>query len=103
MPGTPHDPELSGLEAALSQLTPLAGSLSRDTVVFQAGQASVRGRWWWPAATVVAALTAAVLAVLLITRPPHVVERIVYLPARVEEAPRPDQSVSPSSSVEPGP
>jgi hypothetical protein len=75
----PHDPELAGLEAALSALTPMPGQINRDALLFRAGQASVcRRTWGWPCATAALGLAAAALAVVVASRPAPT-ERIVVV------------------------
>jgi hypothetical protein len=88
------DPELKALEQALGTLEPQA-QLSRETVLFRAGQASMRGRWLWPVSTIMSTAAALVLGVLLwrhpapsADQPPPrivIVEKIV--PAPVEQTP----------------
>jgi hypothetical protein len=81
-------PDLKSLEAELALLCPRTDRLSRDRLMFLAGQASAAGRavgrkpfgaaWGWPAA--LGALTAAaasLLTVLLWRPPPQIVERFV--------------------------
>ena len=84
-------PELQALEAELALLRPRPDRLSREQVLYLAGQASVLGRnpvrrdgpgrWAWPTAFVaMTALAASLLAVLLFQPEPAVAERIVYVP-----------------------
>ena len=84
-------PELQALEAELALLRPRADRLSREQVLFLAGQASVLGRdpvrrdgpgrWAWPTAfAAMTVLAASLLAVLLFRPEPAVAERIVYVP-----------------------
>ncbi len=77
-PATP--PELTALEAALSDLGLRPASVDRDAVLFRAGQVAAPRRWFWPCATVAASAAAVVLGVLLAMRPgPEVRERVVYV------------------------
>jgi hypothetical protein len=64
-----REPDLAAVEAALAGLAPAPGGVSRDQVLFRAGQASVRRGWGWPCATGVMTCVAAVLGVALLLRP----------------------------------
>jgi len=79
-------PELKSLEAELALLCPRTDRLSRDRLMFLAGQASAAGKavgrkpfgaaWGWPA--VLGAMTAAaasLLTIVLWRPPPQIVER----------------------------
>jgi hypothetical protein len=96
--GSPHHPELAGLEAALSALTPVCGRINRDALLFRAGQASVRTRGWaWPCATAALGLLAAVLGVIVAVRP-VAIERVVVTirepaPAVSQANPTPAQTM----------
>jgi hypothetical protein len=81
-----NDPALDALAGALRGLTPGAGRLDRDALMFRAGRASAPRRRAWPLATAASAAAALALGVLLWARPelpPRTVERVVYLPAEV--------------------
>lgn len=83
----PEELELTALESALRDLQPIPETLRRDVLMYRAGRASAR-RWAWPTATALATAAALVLGIALLKQPaPHVVERVVYLPAPVETAP----------------
>jgi len=84
-------PELKALEAELAALCPRTDRLSRDRLMFLAGQASVAAKasgrapfgaaWGWPAALAAMTAAAASLLGILFWRPqPHFVERIVERP-----------------------
>jgi hypothetical protein len=82
--------ELKALEAALSGLTPSAGRLDRDRVLFRAGQKAAPRRWLWPAVAAALVLLSTGLGTALLLRPGAiVVERIVYLKA--PPAAKPDE------------
>jgi hypothetical protein len=83
MPGPQLTPELAALEEQLRQLAPCESNVDRDTLLYQAGRASVRRRWLWPVATMGSMLTACALAMVLVLRPAPVVERIVHVPVPV--------------------
>jgi len=94
----PHDPDLTAVERALAGLTPSAGQLNRDALLFAAGRRSLRRGWAWPCAATAASLAAAILAALLFLRPePGTVVRFVPVPsAPVETAVSPpDERSSP--------
>lgn len=112
-----HDPGPDDLEAWAAQLRSLepARPVSRDEILFRAGQAAARRRGRgllpsWP--SVAAGLAAAVLgeAALVATRPePRVIERVVFVDraapaitaAPIPAAPRdPGPPASPVRSVE---
>lgn len=101
-----QDQKLTALELALRELQPQAEALDRSVLMYRAGRASVRG-WLWPLATTAATALATVLVVFLVVRPaPHVVERIVYLPAPsgvpqppVEKQPESTQPTAPELFV----
>jgi hypothetical protein len=64
--------ELKAFEAALASLTPSADRLSRDRLMYMAGQAALaspKTHWHWPAAFSAMTALAATLAVLLISQP----------------------------------
>lgn len=83
----PEERELTALESALRELQPMPEALRRDVLMYRAGGASAR-RWAWPTATALATAAALVLGIALVKQPaPHVVERVVYVPAPVETAP----------------
>jgi hypothetical protein len=85
-----RDPRLAGVEAALAGLKPVPGGLSRDALLFRAGQASVRRGWAWPAATALLAVAVLGLTMALVVRPTPEPERIfVQVPVEVERAPAP--------------
>lgn len=75
---------MTAFENALSSLTPLAGRLDRDQLMFQAGQATTQGRKWvWPSATAVLGLVAAVFGGVLALRPePADVVQVVHVPVK---------------------
>ncbi len=76
-----HNPELTAVERALAGLAPSASGLSRDALMFAAGQRSVRRGWAWPATAAGSALAAAVLGALLLLRPAPAPEvRIILRP-----------------------
>jgi hypothetical protein len=81
----PPDPELKALESALGELVPVSSRLDRDKLMFQAGamsKSAARRRWGWPAIAAALSLALAGESVFIGTRPaPHVVERIVFVPA----------------------
>jgi hypothetical protein len=88
------DAEVTNLEVALRSLQPRV-ELDREALMYQAGRASVGRRWAWTLATAVSMVLAATFGLMLWARPaPHVVERIVYLPAKPEPAP-PREAPSP--------
>jgi hypothetical protein len=94
MPRPTPDAELTPFEAAFASLTPAAGPIDRDRLMFRAGQAAARPGWLWPAAAAALALVAAGLgAALAVRRPAPAVERVVYVP-REEVAPTPPASVA---------
>jgi hypothetical protein len=97
------DPELSALEQALARLEPRS-SVSREAVLFRAGQASARRNWPWAAATCVSSLAVLVLGWVLWNRPEPqtIVERIVVHVERPAPAPLPvlTQPGSPGPSTE---
>jgi hypothetical protein len=83
--------ELDDFERSLAALTPSAGGVDRDQLMFLAGRASAttaaassgRLRWFWPSAAAASTLAAAVLAILWVVEihrqpplgPPPVAER----------------------------
>ncbi len=89
------DPSLTALESALAGLAPVRADISRDRMLFRAGQAAVRRRnRLWPCATAALAVLSAALGAALVLRPgPTTVERIVYVrvpvpsPAAADPAP----------------
>jgi hypothetical protein len=105
MPLEKHDPEMAGLEAALAALAPMPGRISRDALLFRAGQASVpRPGWAWPAATAVLGLVAAVLAAVVVLRPvPAPVERVIVVPTKEPALPPPPVDVPSPPAPEPAP
>lgn len=83
----PEERHLTALESALRDLRPMPDPLRRDVLMYRAGRASAH-RWAWPTATALATAAALVLGIALLKQPtPHVVERVVYLPAPAETAP----------------
>lgn len=72
---SPLPPELSKLEAQLQGLAPAASTVSRETLLFEAGfaaaSASRRGDWLWPG---ISSALAAALVFVLVTRPASRVE-----------------------------
>ncbi|MBX7074120.1 MAG: hypothetical protein K1X71_13325 [Pirellulales bacterium] len=71
--------ELQALEAALAGLTPAAGGVDRDRLMYRLGQQSIAPRavgWRWPLATAALALVAGTLALGLWVNPR---ERVVYV------------------------
>jgi hypothetical protein len=101
--------ELTAIEAALGNLTPVASSVQRDRVMFLAGRAMAgratppcRRRWaaWlWPCATSASLLAAAVFGVLWSTsNRSTIVERVVYVQAARSSAPLQASAAKPSSS-----
>jgi hypothetical protein len=83
----PEELQLTALESALRDLQPMPDTLRRDVLMYCAGRASAR-RWAWPTATALATAAALVLGIVLVKQPaPHVVERVVYLPAPADAAP----------------
>lgn len=94
-PERPDDPGLTEVEAALGSLSPSAGRLDRDRVMFEAGRASVRRSpvrgVLWPSIAAGLALVALGEAAWLVGRPgadPRSVERVVVVqdePAPAEE------------------
>src|SRR5262249_25175621 len=82
-----RDPALTALEAALAALRPAPDALERDTLMYQAGRASVRRPGWlWPGAT---AMLAVALAGVLAWRPTKVEERVVIVPTTAERSDHP--------------
>src|SRR5262245_32262441 len=87
MPEPILGPELKALEQALGTLEPQA-QLSREAVIFRAGQASMRGRWLWPMSTIVSTAAAIVLGWFLWQQPApsgneprvRIVEKNVFVP-----------------------
>ncbi len=81
--------ELSEFEATLRALLPLPSAVSRDEMMFRAGQASVERspaappprRWLWPMATAASVLVAAMLGLMIGRNDREVIERIVHVPA----------------------
>jgi hypothetical protein len=71
-----RDPEMTALEAALTELAPRPAGLNRDQLMFQAGRrASRRYRWALPCASAVIASTVTLLIVLGFYHPqPQIVE-----------------------------
>src|SRR5690242_1894554 len=94
MSGPTNEPELTAVERALAGLTPAAGGLNRDALMFAAGRASARRGWGWPAAAGGSALAAAVLGAVLLFRPaPEPVVRYVWVtppPPRTDMTPPPE-------------
>ena len=73
--------EVKALEASLAALRPLDTALSRDDLMFRAGQASARRRPFWLLATVAAMLLAVVQGWWLRTASPPLPDvRYVYYP-----------------------
>ncbi len=97
MSEVPRDPDLTAVEAALASLTPSAGCLDRDRLLFLAGRASrERGRWRWPSAAAAASLLAACLGAALAFRP---AVRVVVV--TVEKQAPPDVVPSPVVAAPP--
>jgi hypothetical protein len=89
------DPELAAFEDDLRRLTPNAGRVDRDALLFEGGRAAAKAGRWRFATAGLAALSLA-LCVLLAVRPaPPVVERIVYIPVEPEEVPEPSPVAPP--------
>ena len=90
MSGPTPDAALKAVEAALAALTPAAGTLNRDVLLFRAGQASRRGAGrFWKAATAGLALAVAGLGAVLVFRPaPEPQVQVVYVRIK-EPAPAP--------------
>jgi hypothetical protein len=98
-----RDPALTALETALAALAPLPADISRDGMLFRAGQASVRHRRVWPCATAALALLSVALGAVLLSRPvPRTVERIVYVRVPVP-APAPAAAAPVPPREEPSP
>jgi hypothetical protein len=76
--------QVNALETALSALTPDAGRLSRDRLLFLAGRASAaRRRWAWPAAAAAFAVLSAGLGLGWALRPaPQGVSAVTYVLVR---------------------
>jgi hypothetical protein len=84
-----HDPSLTAVEAALASLTPAAGSISRDALLFRAGQASIRRRWFWPSATAVLGTVSAALAAVMLWSPVRQsLQEVHFVRIEVPSAPR---------------
>ena len=84
--------ELDGFERALANLTPCAGGVDRDQLMFLAGRVSVeaaassrRGARFWPAAAMISTMAAGVLAVLLTMEIQRVPQRTPPLAADQRE------------------
>ena len=98
-----QDPALTALETALAALAPLPTDISRERMLFRAGQASVRRRRIWPCATAALALLSATLGAVLLLRPaPRTVERVVYVRVPVP-APAPAAAPAPPREEPPPP
>jgi len=104
MSSSPPDPRLSALEAALAGLTPSAAGLSRDAILYQAGQQSARAPGWQRWAPWAAAASALLLAPALglMFRPaPEIrtevrtVERVVVVGEPAPNPEPPDQPLAP--------
>jgi hypothetical protein len=82
MSGPTPDAALKAVEAALAALTPAAGTLNRDVLLFRAGQASRQGagRLWKAAAAGLALVAAGLGAVLLLRPTPQPQVQVVYVP-----------------------
>jgi hypothetical protein len=89
---------MSPLEAALGQLAPAAGALSRERVLFEAGRASARPGRTWPLLAGASSLLASVLALVLLTRPAQVVEHTVIV--RVAQPPAPPSPPPPEPAAD---
>jgi hypothetical protein len=86
----PLDAGLNAVAAALTSLKPSA-ALDRDRLMYRAGRASVSRHLLWPLATGASSALAAVLAVVLLARPaPAPVDRVVYVPVPLPQAPIPE-------------
>ena len=107
MPQESHERELEQLARGLAALVPSTGSLDRDRILFQAGQASRRGSLnIWRSGTLAALLAAAAIFVVDRIRPaPVPVETLVYVPVEVP-AKEAQETFAPDSAVataRPGP
>ena len=87
------DPSLTALESALTGLAPVRADVSRDRMLFLAGQAALRRRGrLWPCATAALAVLSATLGAALLARPEHpTAERVVYVRVAAPP-PAPDDS-----------
>jgi hypothetical protein len=93
---------LTEFEQLLAALTPRAGGVNRDQLMFRAGQASAnrwpggvrQPSWAWPLATVVSAVAAGLMGVML------VVDRGNHASGTVAVTTRPDQAPDPSPAAE---
>jgi hypothetical protein len=100
------DPSLRALESALTGLAPLRADISRDRMLFLAGQAALRrrGRLFAGTAAALAVLSAALGGALLVRPGPTAAERVVYVrvpapspaPADAPLAPGPVRQEAPS-------
>jgi hypothetical protein len=91
--------ELNAFEASLVALKPASGGIDRETLMFRAGQESMRPRGWlWPGATAAMALTAAMLGGLIVLRP--TITQVVYVEV---EKPAFAKQESPPRAAERGP
>jgi hypothetical protein len=106
MSQSPHDPDLTAVERALTGLAPSAGAFNRDVLMFAAGRTSARRGWGWLCATAVSTFVAAAsLAALFLLRPaPVEVVRYVPVPATPQEtAPRSPEEPPVSADGSPSP
>ena len=91
----PSKPTLGDLEKLLAALPPRPAGLSRDHLLYRAGQVSMRTSWAWPFAAVVMSVATGCLAMVVVLRPlPEPVVRIVHIhvPAAQPEVPAPPSS-----------
>jgi hypothetical protein len=81
MPEQTDHPELNTLASALASLSPSAGRLDRDQLLFRAGQASARRpNWPWPTASALLLVLAAGLGIVAFRQgQPVITERVVYV------------------------
>jgi hypothetical protein len=93
-----RDPALTALETALAALAPRPPDISRDRMLYRAGQASVRRRLWHFATAALALLSASLGALLLVRPAPGIVERVVYV-----RVPEPAPAAPPLPREEPPP
>jgi hypothetical protein len=103
------DPTLMALESALAGLAPWRAGMSRDRMLFRAGQVALRrrGRLWIWATAALAVLCATLGAALLLHSGPRTVERVVFVrvaelspaPADPKTAPEPVREEVPAAAA----
>jgi hypothetical protein len=82
---------LTAFTHSLANVPPHPGQLDRDALLFAAGRAAGRRGAFWTSTAAILAVLCTALTVTLLTRPPTVVERAVYVKVPVPaEAPPPD-------------